>query len=61
VEEIWCALSTRATQGAQVRDELRDILFAALEAHFPDAIFEVRADWPTGQVEWWETVRLGLH
>jgi hypothetical protein len=60
VEEIWCALSTRATQGAQVRDELRDILFAALEAHFPDAIFEVRADWPTGQAEWWETVRLGL-
>ena len=59
-EEIWCALSTRATQGAHVRDELRDILFGALEAHFPDAIFEVRGDWPMGQAEWWETVRLGL-
>jgi hypothetical protein len=60
VEEIWCALSIRATDGTHVRDELRDILFAALEVYFPDAIFEIRGDWPTGHVEWWETVRLGL-
>lgn len=60
VEEIWCALSVRAADGTHIRDELRNILFAALEAHFPDAIFEVRGDWPTGHVEWWETVRLGL-
>ena len=25
-----------------------------------NAIFEVRGDWPTGHVGWWETVRLGL-
>jgi hypothetical protein len=59
-EEIWCALSARSARGTRVRGELRDILFAALEAYFPDAIFEVRADWPTGQAEWWETVTLGL-
>jgi len=60
VEEIWCALSSRATDGTHVPDRLRDILFAALERHFPDAVFEVRHDWPTGGVGWWEVVRLGL-
>jgi hypothetical protein len=60
IEEIWCALSSRATDGSQVRAELRDILFAALESHFPSAIFEVRRDWPGGVLGWWEAVRLGL-
>ena len=60
IEEIWCALSARATDGTHVRDELRDVLFAALEAHFPDAVFEVRGDWPGGSAGWWEAVRLGL-
>ena len=46
--------------GTHVRDELRDILFAALEARFPDAVFEVRSDWPGGSASWWEAVRLGL-
>ena len=60
VHEIWCALSVRAADGTHVGDELRSILFAALEAHFPDTVFEVRGDWPGGHVEWWEKVRLGL-
>ena len=60
IEEIWCALSARAADGTHVRDELRDILFAALEAHFPDAVFEARSDWPGGRADWWEAVRLGL-
>jgi hypothetical protein len=60
IDEIWCALSVRDTAGTHIRDELRDILFAGLEAHFRDAIFEVRSDWPTGHVGWWEAVRLGL-
>lgn len=60
IEEIWCALSARAADGTHVRDELRDILFAALEARFPDAVFEVRSDWPGGRTGWWEAVRLGL-
>jgi hypothetical protein len=60
VDEIWCALSSRAADGTHVRDQLRDILFAALESRFPDAAFEVRGDWPAGQIGWWEAVRLGL-
>lgn len=60
VEEIWCALSGRAADGRHVRDRLRDIVFAALENRFPDAVFEVRGDWPAGPVGWWEVVRLGL-
>ena len=60
VEEIWCALSSRAVDGPHVRDRLRDMLFAALEDRFPDAVFEVRGDWPTGPVGRWEVVRLGL-
>ncbi len=60
VEEIWCALSARATDGTYVPDRLRDILFATLERHLSGAVFEVRDDWPTGEVGWWEVVRLGL-
>jgi hypothetical protein len=60
VDEIWCALSTRGRDGRHVRDQVRDILFAELENHFPDAIFEVRSDWPVGRLEWWEVVRMGL-
>ena len=58
VEEIWCALSGRAADGTHVRDRLRDIVFAAPQDRFPDAVFEVRV---TGQpVGWWGVVRLGL-
>jgi len=60
VEEIWCALSSRAADGTHVHDRLRDILFATLESHFSDAVFEVRHDWPTREAGWWEVVRLGL-
>jgi len=60
LEEIWCALSARAADDTNVDGRLRDVLFAALEEHFPDAIFEVRGDWPTGPVGWWEVVRMGL-
>ena len=31
--------------GTHVRDGLRDLLFAALETRFPDAVFEIRANW----------------
>jgi len=60
VDEIWCALSSRARDGGHILDRVRDLLFAELENHFPDAIFEVRNDWPTGRLEWWEAVRMGL-
>jgi hypothetical protein len=60
VEEIWCALSSRGVDGNPINDQLRNLLFARLENHYPDAIFEVRGDWPTGRLEWWEVVRMGL-
>jgi hypothetical protein len=60
LQEIWCALSIRAADNTPVADGLRDILFAGLETHFPDATFEVRGDWPTGVIGWWEVVRMGL-
>lgn len=60
VEEIWCALSARGSDGGFVKEELRDLLFAALEAHVAPALFETRNDWPTGDVEWFEVVRLGM-
>jgi hypothetical protein len=59
-EEVWCALSSRAADGTHIADRLRGILFAALEQDLPGAMFEVRHDWPTGGVGWWEAVRLGL-
>jgi hypothetical protein len=60
VTEVWCALSTLdvATQGVPPR--LRDALFAHLQKALEPALWEVRGDWPTGEVEWWEVVMLGL-
>lgn len=60
VEEIWCALSVRATDGTGVSPAVRDLLFAALERHVAAAVFEGRNDWPTGPVKWFEVVRLGI-
>lgn len=60
VEEIWCALSIRSADGAFVREAVRDLLFATLEQHVAPALFETRNDWPGGDVEWFEVVRLGM-
>jgi hypothetical protein len=60
VEEIWCAISVRASDGNFIRGETRDLLFAALEDHLSPVEFEARGDWPTGDVGWFEAVRLGL-
>jgi hypothetical protein len=60
VQEIWCALGTRAINGTGVKPQLRDLLFAALERHVAPALFEPRSDWPTGPLSWAEVVMLGL-
>jgi hypothetical protein len=60
VEEIWCAISVRLADGQFLKPEVRDILFALLEQHLAPAVFEARGDWPTGDVEWFEAVRLGM-
>lgn len=60
VEEIWCAISMRAVDGNFIRDQIRDLLFAALEEHLAPVELEARSDWPAGAVESYEAVRLGL-
>ncbi len=60
VEEIWCAISVRAVDGDFIRRMVRDPLFAALEEHLAPAVFEARNDWLTGDVGWFEAVRLGM-
>jgi mRNA-degrading endonuclease RelE of RelBE toxin-antitoxin system len=60
VQEIWCALGTRAIDGSGVKPQLRDLLFAALERHVAPGLFEPRNDWPIGPVNWAEVVVLGL-
>lgn len=60
VQEIWCALSVQGTNGSFVREAVRDLLFVALEERVAPALFEPRHDLPTGDVEWFEVVRLGM-
>ena len=60
VEEIRCALSVRSADGSFVQDAVRDLLFATLEQHVAPALFETRNDWPSGDLEWFEVVRLGV-
>lgn len=60
VQEIWCALAIQGVDGLFVPPVLRDLLFAALEDYVAPAVFEVRADWPTGDLDWAEVVRYGI-
>jgi hypothetical protein len=60
LEEIWCALSIRATDQTGVNPALRDLLFAALESYVAPAVFEARNDWRGEPAEWFEVVRLGI-
>ena len=46
--------------GHFIRESIRDLLFAELERYVEPAIFEARNDWPTGELQWSEAVRLGL-
>jgi hypothetical protein len=60
VEEIWCALSVRGTDDSFIPAAVRDLLFVSLEDHVSPALFEARDDWPVGDIEWFEVVRLGM-
>jgi len=60
LEEIWCALSVRAVDDSHVPAALREVLFAGLDAHVAAVASEPRVDWPGGEVEWFEVVRLSL-
>lgn len=60
VQEIWCAISGRDTNGGFVSERMKNGLFVSLEAHLQPVEMEARHDWPGGQVEWFEVVRLGI-
>lgn len=59
-EEVWVAIATQAVDGLFVEERLRDLLFGlVLEAAEAEA-WEPRADWPSGELAWFEVARLGL-
>lgn len=60
LQEIWCALSVRGTDGTFVAEHQRDLLFAELEDYLAPIEMEARTDWPTGDAQWWEAVHFGV-
>ena len=58
--EVWCAISMQGTDGRYLRPQIRDLLFAALEEYLSPALFEIRRDWPTGELHWAEVVKLAI-
>jgi hypothetical protein len=60
IQEIWCAISVRDRHGAFVSEQIKNGLFLSLEAHLDPVLMEARHDWPEGQAEWFEVVRLGI-
>ena len=60
VEEVWVAISTQASDGRFVEERLRDVLFRLVFDAAEAALSEPRADWPSGELAWFEVARLGL-
>ena len=59
-EEVWVAIATQATDGRFVEERLRDVLFGLVLEVAEADLWEPRADWPTGELAWFEVARLGL-
>ncbi|MGH2890976.1 MAG: hypothetical protein ACRDNJ_15255 [Solirubrobacteraceae bacterium] len=59
-DEVWVAISTRAADGRFVAEALRDLLFAIVFDAAGAEEWEIRPDWPSGSLEWFEVARLGL-
>ena len=59
-EEIWVAIATQAADGRFVEERLRDVLFGLVLAAAEAELWEPRADWPSGELAWFEAARLGL-
>jgi hypothetical protein len=59
-EEVWVAIATQATDGRFVEERLRNALFGLLLEAAEADLWEPRADWPTGELAWFEVARLGL-
>lgn len=59
-EEIWIAIATQAVDGRFVDERLRDVLFRLVFDAAGAEVWEPRADWPSGELAWFEVARLGL-
>jgi hypothetical protein len=59
-EEVWVAIATQATDGRFVDERLRDVLFGLVLDAAEAELWEPRADWPSGELAWFEVARLGL-
>lgn len=59
-EEIWVAIATQAADGRFVDERLRDVLFRLVFDAARAEVGEPRADWPSGDLAWFEVARLGL-
>jgi hypothetical protein len=58
--EVWVAIATQATDGRFVEERLRDVLFGLVLDAAEAELWEPRADWPSGELAWFEVARLGL-
>jgi hypothetical protein len=59
-EEVWVAIATQAADGRFVEERLRDVLFGLVLTAAEAELWEPRADWPSGELAWFEVARLGL-
>lgn len=59
-DEIWLAIATQAADGRFVDERLRDVLFRLVLDAAEAELWEPRADWPSGELAWFEVARLGL-
>jgi hypothetical protein len=59
-DEVWVAIATQATDERFVEERLRDVLFGLVLTAAEAELSEPRADWPSGELAWFEVARLGL-
>jgi hypothetical protein len=59
-DEIWVAIATQAADGRFIDERLRDVLFRLVFDAAEAELWEPRADWPSGELAWFEVARLGL-
>jgi hypothetical protein len=59
-DEIWVAIATQAADDRFVDERLRDVLFRVVFDAAEAELWEPRADWPSGELAWFEVARLGL-
>ncbi len=59
-DEIWVAIATQVADGRFVDERLRDVLFRLVFDAAEAELWEPRADWPLGELAWFEVARLGL-